>query len=153
MRFRPESYDGIVRRLVEGTAEEPGRPNMLVPYFMMAAFAYEELGDPFLTDGGWDWLCSTLDARWDEVAHRHKHLIDRDALATGTASYLVGRFPTIVRDAAKTLMSEYSAPEEVGKIQLLPVPDLSELLGPIEQAKSEIDDLLGVPAATLEDLL
>lgn len=155
MRFRPESYDAIVRRLVEGTADEPGRPNMLVPYFLMAAYAYEELGDPFLTDGGWDWLCVQLDRQWDAVEHRHKHLIDRDALATGTASFLVGRFPTIVKDAAKALMSEYSRPEEVGRrvVENLPTPDLSDLLGTVETPKREIDDLLGIPAATLEDLL
>ena len=172
MRFRPESYDAIVRRLVEGTAEEPGRPNMLVPYFLMAAYAYEELGDPFLTDGGWDWLCEQLDQQWNVVEHRHKHLIDRDALASGTASYLVGRFPTIVKDAAKALMSEYSMPEEVG----CPVVDRCDAnecrycadtgwfygmkdLGPCgcplgdKHASKSIDDLLGVPAATLEDLL
>jgi hypothetical protein len=149
MRFRPESYDGIVRRLVEGTAEEPGRPNMLVPYFMMAAYAYEELGDPFLTDAGWDWLCAQLDQHWDAIEHRHKHLIDRDALATGTASYLVGRFPTIVKGAAKTLMSEYSRPEDVGR----PVVDLSDLLGTPKPAASDIDDLLGGAVLSLEDLL
>ncbi|MDR7062028.1 MULTISPECIES: hypothetical protein [unclassified Sphingopyxis] len=160
MRFRPESYDAIVRRLVEGRHDddperaEPGRPNMLVPYFLMAAYAYEELGDPFLTDGGWDWLCVELDRQWDVVEHHHKYLIDRDALASGTASYLVGDFPTIVKDAAKGLMSEYSRPEEVGiTINLLPVPDLSDLLGTVAKFEQDIADLIGIRTATLEGLL
>ena len=155
MRFKQEAYDAIVRRLVEGRHDddperaEPGRPNMLIPYFLMAAHAYEEMDDPFLTDAGWDWLCSTLDRQWDVVEHRHKHLIDRAALASGTASYLVGRFPSIIVHATHALLRDYAAPEEVGR----PVVDLSDLLGGPKPPASDIDDLIGVPAATLEGLL
>lgn len=136
MRFPAETHDAIVRRLVEGCEQHPACPNMLVPWFLMAAFAYEELDDPFLTDSGYDWICRELDARWDAIDHRHKHLIDRAALRTGTASYLKGKLPLSVRHATTHLLSAYSSPAEIAP-----------------RAKISLDDLLGIPATSLDDLL
>jgi len=139
MHFKPEQYDAILHRLVDGGTlggePVPGNPNMLIPWFLMSVFAYEELDDPFLTDGCYDWCCRELDARWDAIEHQHKHLIDRDALRTGTASYLKGKLPTTVQNAARALLRDYEHPEEVRP-----------------RAKPSIDDLLGL-AVTLNDLL
>lgn len=158
MRFRPEQYDAIIMRLVlgsDGAVECPANPNMLVPWFLMAAYAYEELDDPFLTDGGWEWVCGELYAKWDAIEHRHKHLIDRAALGTGTASYLVGALPTCIQHAAKALMRDYRNPDEVGRpvVQLLPTPDLSDLsdlLGTIAKVEQDIADLIGLTKAVIE---
>lgn len=60
-------------------------PNMMVPWFLMASYAYYQLDVSLLTDAAYDELARNLDARWDEIEHRHKHVIDRASLAAGTA--------------------------------------------------------------------
>lgn len=141
MRYKPEHYDAIIRGLVE----KDGRWNMLIPYFLMGAYAYEELDDPLFSDAGWDWICSTLAEKWDVVEHVHKPLIDREALSSGTASYLAGKLPTIVQMATKALMLECKpASRPVQEIQMLPVTDMSDLLGTIKKVESDMADLLGI---------
>ncbi len=58
-------------------------PNMLVPWWLMACYAYYVEDEPILSDAAFDKLCSRLKALWDTVDHFHKGLIDGDALQTG----------------------------------------------------------------------
>lgn len=136
MRFNQETYDGIARRLAAQNT------NMLVPWWLMASHAYYDLDDPFLTDGCYDWLCTELDAKWDQVEHDHKRLIDRDALKAGTGYTLAGKMPTRIVHATRHLMSDYSDPSEIG---LRAAPQLCD----------NIDDLLGISSGPvgIEDLL
>lgn len=57
--------------------------NMLVPWWLMACYAYYIEDDPILSDAAFDKLWRRLDAEWDAVEHWHKHLIDGEALNTG----------------------------------------------------------------------
>jgi len=127
MRFEPEHYDEITRKVCGDG------PNMLVPYFLMASFAYYELDNPFLTDACYDWLCGELDRQWDRVEHFHKHVVERDSLRAGTGFNLSGKYPLRVQFAAAQLMGV--APPGV------------KTAAPIG-----IDDLLG-PAVAVDDLL
>lgn len=131
MRFDAATYDRIARRVVGDN------PNMLVPWWLMAAYMYEVEDDPFLSDGCFDWLSAELLRRWDEVDHRHKPLIDPDALRAGSglAADLVN-LPTLVKDAARHLVAKYSDPSEIA-------PRVAVL----------IDDLLGGIDTGIEDLL
>ena len=49
-------------------------PNLLVPWLLMGAWAYDQ-GDPILSDAAYDELARTLAAQWGHVTHQHKHLI------------------------------------------------------------------------------
>jgi hypothetical protein len=59
--------------------------NILVPWWLMAAYAYEVDSDPILSDGAFDWLSRQLEANWDQVEHHHKHFIDGPDCKSGTA--------------------------------------------------------------------
>lgn len=132
MRFDPATYDRIARRVV---AENP---NMAVPWWLMAAFMYEIENDPFLTDGCFDWLSAELLAKWDDISHRHKALIDRDALRAGTGLAAdLANLPTIVKDAARHLVADYASPHEIAPPRVM----------------LDIDDLLGGSGGGIDDLL
>ncbi len=53
--------------------------NMLVPWWMMATYAYETF-DPILSDGAYDELCQQIELEFDDVVHYHKHMLDRTNL-------------------------------------------------------------------------
>lgn len=132
MRFETEAYDRIARQYCAAN------PNMLVPYWLMAAFMYEVENDPFLSDGCFDWLSAELLAKWDQVEHRHKHMIDREALRAGTGLAAdLQNLPTLVKHAARHLVAKYSSPAEIGARP--PAFDIDDLLG---GTSSGIDDLL-----------
>ncbi len=75
-------------------------PNMMIPYYLMGAYAYYEESDPIFSDSYFDNLAKNILKEWDNVEHYHKHLLDREVLEAG--SYL-GQYPTIVIDALKHL--------------------------------------------------
>lgn len=142
MRFRPDQYDAIIRRLVEGGIFNgetvDGNPNMLVPWYLMSSLAYYEWDSPFLTDGCYDWICQELGRLWDQIEHRHKHLISPEALSAGTGYDLAGKIPTMIVHATKALLRDYK--------------DLSEI-APRAPLDIGIDDLLGGGPLAIEDLL
>lgn len=131
MRFDLATYDRIARRVVAMSA------NMLVPWWLMASHAYYDLDDPFLTDECYDWMCRELDARWDEVEHFHKHLIDRAALRAGTGYQLAGKMPMRIQNATRHLTRGYASPDEIAPPRLM----------------HNIDDLLGGSDTGIDDLL
>lgn len=75
--------------------------NMLVPWYLMAAYAYYVLDAPILSDAMFDTICRALDDLWDEVEHRDKHWIDRDDLAAGTR--MSTGYPSLAKGAACAL--------------------------------------------------
>ena len=75
--------------------------NMLVPWYLMASYAYYVLDTPILSDGCFDELCAQLDAEWDQVEHRDKGWIDRNDLAAGTR--LSTLYPSMAKGAASSL--------------------------------------------------
>lgn len=74
--------------------------NMMVPYYIMASYAYYVEDDPIFSDGFYDNLAKTILERWNDLSHWHKHYLDQDALAAG--SYL-GDYPTIAQYALQNL--------------------------------------------------
>lgn len=132
MRLSTDRYDAIARQYCGDN------PNMLVPYWLMAAFMYEVENDPFLSDGCFDWMSAELLAKWDQVEHRHKRLIDREALRAGTGLAAdLQNLPTLVKDAARHLVSKYARSTEIG----------------VRPPAFDIDDLLGGTSGGIEDLL
>lgn len=81
--------------------------DMLVPWWLCAAYAYEIEDNPILSDGAWDELCKRLKLQWNNIRHRHKWLIDRHQLITGTAHYMSeDDYPSLVIGAVKSLRNQ-----------------------------------------------
>lgn len=78
-------------------------PNMMIPYYLMAAYAYYEESDPIFSDSYFDNLAKNILKEWDNLDHYHKHLLDRDVLEAG--SY-IGKYPTIVIDTLKYMKNK-----------------------------------------------
>lgn len=76
-------------------------PNMMVPWYLMASFAYYEEDNPILSDGLFDALAKRMLECWDDIDHRHKDLITTDDLEAGTL--LKRDFPERVKGAVKHL--------------------------------------------------
>ena len=74
--------------------------NMMVPWYLMAAYAYYEQDNPILSDSFFDDLAKTLLVVWDDVEHRHKQYISQDMLNAGT---YIGKYPSIVEGAVNEL--------------------------------------------------
>lgn len=74
--------------------------NMMVPWYLMAAYAYYKQDDPILSDAFFDAMGKTMLEVWDDIDHRHKHLITVDDLQAG--SYL-GDYPSIIEGALREL--------------------------------------------------
>ena len=74
--------------------------NMMVPWYLMASYAYYIEDDPILTDGFYDDLAKTILAAWDDITHRHRDVIDRDALEAGS---FLGEYPSIIQGAVAEL--------------------------------------------------
>lgn len=79
-------------------------PDMMIPWYLMASFAYYEHDRPFLSDRAFDQLAKDMLDVWDILEHRHKHLITEEDLEAGTL--LRRDFPEIVKGAAGVLMKE-----------------------------------------------
>lgn len=88
--------------LLDNYAEEVflKNSNMMIPYYIMASYAYYIEDNPIFSDGFYDNLAKTILAQWDTITHWHKEYLDKDALEAG--SYL-GDYPSIVQGALKSL--------------------------------------------------
>lgn len=77
-------------------------PVMATAWYLTAGYAYEVLDEPIISDGAWDELCQFVQKyRTETLQHRHGHLIDDEALASGTAGYLTESYlPSLVKCAA-----------------------------------------------------
>lgn len=71
-------HDALCIRLVQVN------PNLTVPWFIMASYAYYVEHRPIISDATFDWLVSMLRWGWSHLVHQHKHLITEDDLAAGT---------------------------------------------------------------------
>lgn len=74
--------------------------NMMVPWYLMAAYAYYKQDEPILSDAFFDDMGKTMLEVWDDIDHLHKHLVTRDDLQAGT--YL-GDYPSRVKGAIEEL--------------------------------------------------
>ena len=74
--------------------------NMLVPWYLMSAYAYYVEDDPIISDNVYDRLAKRLLENFDNIEHQHKHLISKEQLEAGT--YL-GEYPSMIKGAVKEL--------------------------------------------------
>ena len=74
--------------------------NMMVPYYLMASYAYYKQDDPIFSDGFFDAMAKTMLERWADIEHYHKMYISKNDLEAGT--YL-GGYPTRIEGALRSL--------------------------------------------------
>ena len=74
--------------------------NMMVPYYLMASYAYYKQDDPIFSDAFFDNMGKTMLERWEDIAHFHKEYINKGDLEAGT--YL-GKYQTRVEGALRSL--------------------------------------------------
>ena len=73
-------------------------PSMMVPWYLMASYAYYKEDNPIFTDTFFDELSKTMLTVWDDIDHFHKTLISVEDLHAGT--YL-GLYPERVKGGLK----------------------------------------------------
>ena len=78
--------------------------NMLVPLYLILSYAYYVEDDPLVSDAFYDAMAKQLYKEYDNVHHRHKHLIVKDALAAGS---FVGTYPNIISSAYHDFRRKY----------------------------------------------
>ncbi len=81
--------------------------NMAVPWYLMTSYLYYDKDQSILSDHAYDKLCAFILSEWDEISHRHKYYIDKEALSAGTGYYLDSDIlPSRVTSAADRLAKE-----------------------------------------------
>jgi hypothetical protein len=83
----------------EATKIMADNPNMMIPFYLMASYAYYKLDDPIFSDSFYEELAKTMIDVWEGINHTHKYLITLDALKAG--SY-IGEYPSIVIGALES---------------------------------------------------
>jgi len=78
--------------------------NMMVPWYLMASFAYYKQAEPIFTDGFFDEMGKTMLECWDEIEHFHKEYITKDDLNAGT---FLGKYPSRVEGGLSALREKY----------------------------------------------
>ena len=73
---------------------------MIVPYYLMASYAYYKQDVPIFSDAFFDNICKTMKERWDDISHFHKEYIITGDLEAGT---FLGNYPTRVEVALRSL--------------------------------------------------
>lgn len=86
--------------------------NMLVPWYLMASYAYYHLDMPLISDATYDEICVMLDREWDEIAHVHKFKVDRSHLTAGTCLIPREQYPTLTKAAACANLGIALPPED-----------------------------------------
>ena len=67
--------------------------NMMVPWYLMASYAYYVQDDAIFSDGFFDEMGKTMLAVWDDIEHFHKDYITKGHLEAGT---FLGEYPSRV---------------------------------------------------------
>ena len=76
-------------------------PNLMIPWYFIAAYGYYEKDEPLITDALFDRICKRMLKEWDTLEHRHKEYIEKDALEGGT---FMGEYPSLVEGAYQELL-------------------------------------------------
>jgi hypothetical protein len=78
--------------------------NMMVPWYLMASYAYYEEDDAIFSDGFFDDMGKTMLACWDDIEHFHKEYITKGDLEAGT---FLGKYPSRVKGGLTSLRETY----------------------------------------------
>ena len=79
-------------------------PNLMIPWYLMAAYAYYVEDSPILTDHMFDHLAKRMLKDWDNLTHFHKNCLDKDMLQAGT---FIGEYPSRVQGGLAQLRHTY----------------------------------------------
>ena len=79
--------------------------NLLVPWYLMAAYAYYEEDNPIMSDQTFDKCAKKLLNNWEQIEHMHKHYLNKDMLYAGT---YIGEYPSRVEHAVGALRGAYN---------------------------------------------
>lgn len=71
-------------------------PNLMVPWYILASYAYYQEDAPIISDQSFDRLTAMLLDSWSTVQHFHKKYLSREMLEAGTYS---GKYPSRVPHA------------------------------------------------------
>lgn len=79
--------------------------NMMVPWYLMAAYAYYVEDNPILEDHTFDTLAKRIVVNWDSIEHIHKDRLTKDMLEAGT---FLGDYPPQVEGAVSNVRATYT---------------------------------------------
>jgi NAD-dependent DNA ligase len=79
---------------------------MLVPWYLITAYAYYMLDESLIEDAEFDAMSKKLLKYYDTIEHRHKHLVTKENLAAGTLLLSEEEYPTIVKEVAIQLCKQ-----------------------------------------------
>jgi len=77
--------------------------NLLVPWYLLASYAYYHLDDPILSDAAFDDIAKKLLDKYETIEHRHKHLITKGDLRAGSLLLTKSEYPSIVMGSLSIL--------------------------------------------------
>jgi len=97
-KFIGENLDILCLEIIETNK------NMMVPWYLMAAYGYYVQDNPILSDSFFDKLAKRMLNDWDNIEHQHKDNITKSDLEAGT---FLGKYPSRVEDALKSLRGVY----------------------------------------------
>ena len=97
---RTRNHDRLMER------ETGAKPNCMVPWYVLASYAYYHLDQPVISDMAFDRLARRLLIDWKQVEHPHKRLITEDALRAGTLLLREDEYPSVAKGAAKVLLRD-----------------------------------------------
>ena len=72
--------------------------NMLIPYYLMLSYLYNEQNVSLIDDAEFDKLCKTLLEKLDNLNHMHKHLVSKESLTAGTGYDI--KYTNLIKDSA-----------------------------------------------------
>jgi hypothetical protein len=78
--------------------------NMMVPWYLMASYAYYEQDDAIFSDAFFDDMGKTMLTCWDDIEHFHKEYITKGDLEAGT---FLGKYPSRVEGGLASLREKY----------------------------------------------
>lgn len=70
----------------------------MVPWYLMASYAYYKQDDPIFSDAFFDNMGKTMLTVWNDIDHYHKDYITESDLSAGT---FLGKYPSRVEGALK----------------------------------------------------
>lgn len=71
-------------------------PNMLIPFFLMASYAYYNRAMNMMPDNAFDALSGRVYREWDSIKHRHKHMVDRESCRATGVNLNEDQWPKII---------------------------------------------------------
>ena len=78
--------------------------NMMVPWYLMASYAYYVQDDAIFSDGFFDEMGKTMLTAWDDIEHFHKEHISKCDLEAGT---FLGEYPSRVEGALAEVRKKF----------------------------------------------